>query len=283
MRVHAVVDGAGGGPTVLLVHGVCLSHRSWDPLVAPLVADGCRVVRVDLRGHGRSDRVPGGYDLAGYVADVEAVLDHLDGRVVLVGHSLGGVTAAAVAQRRPDRVARLVLEDPALLLARPAETAPTGPLIDMFRLIRAGAPALQASGVDETRLAERLAATRTPFGVTAGERYLDDAMAAWADGQLHLDVDVLDPIIDPPGAHLGPAFDIDAPIPVPTHVVAADITAPNRVTSREDERRLLAASPQAVFDRAAGGGHNLHDEPAGRQQVLAAVRAAVDAVVQPAV
>ncbi len=274
MQVHAVVDGAAEGPTVVFVHGVCLSHRSWDPFVTPLVDDGARVVRVDLRGHGESDRSPGAYDLEGYVGDVVAVLDHLDRPVVLVGHSLGGVTAAAVAQRRPGRVTQLVLEDPALALARPADAPPAGPLLDLFRLIRRAAPSLQASDTTEAQLAARLAGAPTPFGVPAAERYEPDAMHAWAHGQLHLDVRVLDPIIDPPPHNLGPAFDIDAGLAVPTHVLAADLDAPNRVTSREDERRL-GASPDVRFERVAGAGHNLHDEPAGRARLLEVLREVV--------
>lgn len=270
--MHAAVDGAADDPAVVFVHGVTRSHRNWDPFVAPVVAARRRVVRVDLRGHGDSARVPGGYDLDGYVADVVAVLRDIGAPVLLVGHSLGGVTAAAVAQQQPELVARLVLEDPALLLARPVTTPPSGPLIDLFRLLRRRVPVLQERGVEEAALTERLRSAPTPFGVPAGERYAADALRSWAHGQLHLDARVLDPLIDPPPEHLGDGFDIDAPLPVPTHVLAADLDAPNRVAGRADEERLRAASPDVVFERLAGAGHNLHDEPAGRARLLEVVR-----------
>jgi pimeloyl-ACP methyl ester carboxylesterase len=47
----------GDGPPIVLVHGIIESRRSWDPLIAPLAREH-RVVAVDLRGHGASDRRP---------------------------------------------------------------------------------------------------------------------------------------------------------------------------------------------------------------------------------
>jgi pimeloyl-ACP methyl ester carboxylesterase len=88
---------AGDGPAVVLVHGITESRRSWDPLVAPLIGAGYRVVAVDLRGHGASSKVAP-YDLATMAGDVGAVLA-AEGIVdpLLVGHSLGGAVVSAFA------------------------------------------------------------------------------------------------------------------------------------------------------------------------------------------
>lgn len=94
---------AGAGPAIVLVHGITESRRTWDPLVAPLIAAGYRIHAVDLRGHGDSSKV-GPYDLATMAGDLGAVLAHegLDD-ALLVGHSLGGAVVSALAARGPCR------------------------------------------------------------------------------------------------------------------------------------------------------------------------------------
>jgi pimeloyl-ACP methyl ester carboxylesterase len=94
---------AGEGRPLVLVHGMTESRRSWDPLLAPLIAQGRRVIAVDLRGHGASSKV-GPYDLATMAADLGAVLD-VEGAedALLVGHSLGGAVVAAYAAGGPCR------------------------------------------------------------------------------------------------------------------------------------------------------------------------------------
>ena len=60
--IHVVEDGTPGAPAVLLIHGTGASTAWWDPVVPPL-AGACRVIRVDLAGHGRSASPAGGYDI----------------------------------------------------------------------------------------------------------------------------------------------------------------------------------------------------------------------------
>jgi pimeloyl-ACP methyl ester carboxylesterase len=87
----------GSGRPVVLVHGITESRRSWDPVVAPLVSAGYRVVSFDLRGHGGSSVAPT-YDLGSMSADLAAVIAayELDS-ALLVGHSLGGAVVSATA------------------------------------------------------------------------------------------------------------------------------------------------------------------------------------------
>jgi 3-oxoadipate enol-lactonase len=97
---------AGAGPPVILIHeGICDS-RMWDPQWDSFQRSH-RVVRLDLRGFGRSPYVPGTYS---HAADVIALLDDLKlGPAALVGVSLGGGVALQVAVARPDLVSALVL------------------------------------------------------------------------------------------------------------------------------------------------------------------------------
>ena len=87
--------GRDDGPAVLLLHGVSGSTATYDFLVPGY--PGHRLHRLDFRGHGRSDRAPGAYLLDDYASDAEAVLDAI-GPALIVGHSLGGITADV---RRP--------------------------------------------------------------------------------------------------------------------------------------------------------------------------------------
>ena len=94
---------AGEGRPLVLVHGITESRRTWDPLLAPLLAAGYRVIAVDLRGHGGSSRVAP-YDLGTMAADLGAVLQ-IEGAddALLIGHSLGGAVVSAYAAGGPCR------------------------------------------------------------------------------------------------------------------------------------------------------------------------------------
>lgn len=94
---------AGEGRPLALVHGITESRRTWDPLIAPLIGQGYRVIAVDLRGHGGSSRVAP-YDLATMAGDLGAVLQ-AEGAddALLVGHSLGGAVVSAYAAGGPCR------------------------------------------------------------------------------------------------------------------------------------------------------------------------------------
>ncbi len=96
--------------TLVLVHGFGASNAWWQHQIEPL-ARHQRVIAVDLRGHGRSDRPPDGYTIAQQVDDVAAVLQALAvrGPVVLAGHSMGGFVVTDLALHAPDLVSRLVL------------------------------------------------------------------------------------------------------------------------------------------------------------------------------
>jgi pimeloyl-ACP methyl ester carboxylesterase len=100
-----------GTPTVLL-HALASSSATWTGFTRSLVAAGRFVIAPDLRGHGGSAWT-GDYRLDSVQRDVVGVLDALDiAEFDLVGHSLGAHVAALLAGRRPDRVRKLVLEDP---------------------------------------------------------------------------------------------------------------------------------------------------------------------------
>ena len=107
----AIKDTGGPGTPLVLLHGVTRNGDDWRPIL-PLLAQSHRVITVDQRGHGGSPRAES-YLVADYCRDaVVLVRDRIAGPVVLVGHSLGAMVAAAVAAESPDLVRAAVLEDP---------------------------------------------------------------------------------------------------------------------------------------------------------------------------
>lgn len=111
-RRLAVLDFEGGGAPVLALHGHCGRAAGWAPLAAAL-APAWRVVAIDQRGHGRSDRTED-YGREGYVADAAHAIEALGlAPAVVIGHSLGGVNAYQLAARRPELVRAFVVVDAA--------------------------------------------------------------------------------------------------------------------------------------------------------------------------
>ena len=102
-----------GEPALVFVHGWTCDRSFFAPQ-AEHFARRHRVVSVDLRGHGESDKPEGPYSIATFADDVAHVMERLGlGRAVVVGHSMGGVTVLQLAAAHPERVAAIVMVDPA--------------------------------------------------------------------------------------------------------------------------------------------------------------------------
>lgn len=107
---------ADAAPLVLLHGWAYDGYITWHR-VLPRLAERHRVVSIDLRNHGKSDRIRGRFDVEDLADDVAGVLQALGlGRVSVAGYSMGGLVAQALARRHPGRVERLVL---AATAARP--------------------------------------------------------------------------------------------------------------------------------------------------------------------
>lgn len=112
-RDYPAAAGAAKLP-VLCIHGLTRNSKDFEDVAPWIAAQGRRVLAVDVRGRGRSDRDPrpGNYQPRVYARDMLALLDALGiARVVIVGTSMGGIIAMALAALRPGAIAAVVLND----------------------------------------------------------------------------------------------------------------------------------------------------------------------------
>jgi pimeloyl-ACP methyl ester carboxylesterase/predicted glycosyltransferase len=119
VRVAYDVHGEGNSPTVLLMPTWSIANVEHWKFQLPVLARRYRVIAVDGRGNGRCDRPqsPLAYTDDEYVADAVAVLDETDtARAVVAGVSMGGLRAAALASKQPDRVLGAAMIAPAFAL-----------------------------------------------------------------------------------------------------------------------------------------------------------------------
>jgi esterase len=112
-RLHYLDWGQPGQPALVLLHGFNQTCHSWDELAERMQADGFRVIALDQRGHGDSDRATGGdYGREAMADDPVRLAESLGvERFVVVGMSMGAVHAVLAAVRHPRRVEALVLVD----------------------------------------------------------------------------------------------------------------------------------------------------------------------------
>jgi len=149
--VRIFAQDLGEGDPVVLVAGFGMTHEAWDRQVRVLVETGHRVVAIDQRGHGLSDKPLHGYDVDRLGQDLVAVLDALEiEQCALVGWSFGGQVAFHVAALQPARVTKLVLVGSNAVRASRSDAFPFG---------RAPGPTLEA--MIELETTDRFAARRT--------------------------------------------------------------------------------------------------------------------------
>jgi pimeloyl-ACP methyl ester carboxylesterase len=109
---------AGSGPLVVLSPGMGDLRDVFRDVVGPLVAAGYRVASTDLRGHGDSSTTFAEHGARATAGDLVALVTHLGGPAVLVGHSISAGAAAIVAAEHPELVSALALLDPHLQVSR---------------------------------------------------------------------------------------------------------------------------------------------------------------------
>ncbi len=105
-----MVDFGGGGPTILLLHALMGRATTWWPVARWLTRYG-KVIGLDARGHGRSPHRGGRWRTPDFVADAAELVTGVGAPAVVIGHSMGGLHAIALAAEHPELVRALVVED----------------------------------------------------------------------------------------------------------------------------------------------------------------------------
>jgi pimeloyl-ACP methyl ester carboxylesterase len=199
--------------TVVLVHGFALDRRTWHfqrRFLAESTDPAVRQVIYDQRSHGRSERAPRRSCTIDQLGDdLDAVLRTLapEGPLVLVGHSMGGMTIMALAQRNPQLFAERVL-GVALLATSAAEVGGGGlpgtvlsqrnPVTRAVGLLAGWQPAL-VQGV--RRVGDALIWTMTRY-FAYGDRRIDPARVDLVHSMISANaVDALTDFVDTLGTH----------------------------------------------------------------------------------
>jgi pimeloyl-ACP methyl ester carboxylesterase len=117
-------EASGGDPPIVLIHGWCCDHTYFKPQFEHFAKQGHRVVAVDLRGHGRSDKPHQRYTMQVFADDLAWMCNRVGlSKPVLIGHSMGGIVAFDLAARYPGLPSAVVLLDAAIVLPSTARAA----------------------------------------------------------------------------------------------------------------------------------------------------------------
>jgi pimeloyl-ACP methyl ester carboxylesterase len=142
VRIH--FEAYGDGEPVVLVHGLGASAAAWRRVAPHLAEAGYRVLALDLKGCGRSDRPPGDYSRKALASLVCGFMDKLDvsrARAV-VGHSMGGAIALEIAASRPKRVDLVGVIDGQGVVTSPRILQAAAPVTPLVGTLASGMTAL---------------------------------------------------------------------------------------------------------------------------------------------
>jgi len=242
----------GSHPPLVLAHGFSDNGLCWTRIAREL-EDAFDIVMVDARNHGESSRADvGPEDLANDLAGVIAALGL--GRPALMGHSMGAQTAAEVAARFPDRVARLVLEDPPWRASQPGDD----PMARQRDGFRQWLTAMAGMSVEEIARA----------GAEASPAWDAEEFPAWARAKQQVDLRSLEGVSFRPWQSIVPA------IACPTLLLYGD-PALGGIVDATVAHEAGAANRFVRTQHVAGAGHNIRREQ--NDMFLAAVRAFLQA------
>ena len=224
----AYEESGTGDPAMLLVHCWTGDRSYFAPQISHF-SRAHRVVAVDLRGHGESDKPHETYSPNVFVEDVAWICDQLDVRhSVLIGHSMGGIVVLELAARQPELAAAVILLD-----------APVFPPPDLVEAMRAVAPEF-----------------RGPDYAAAARRFVEGVFLATDDPVRR--AEILDKTVRCPQHVLSSAWEqsilnydasnASAACQVPVCYIGA-------ATPLADLTRFRALCPQLVVGQTVGAGH----------------------------
>jgi pimeloyl-ACP methyl ester carboxylesterase len=255
-------EGPPSGPPLVLLHGGGDRWQHFWPIIPSLIV-GWHIYAPDLRGHGKSGRVPGQYRPEHYVTDIVAFLeDQIAEDVILFGHSLGGWVALLTAAELTEKVQALILGDPPLCIERFLAVEGSEGKIRLWRALRDTVG--RALSVPE--LASALADLPLPAsGQDAPARYgdlpgIDTAhLRSWAKDLSQVDPDVVQYHAEGRLDEYVEKVNVDAAlqqIACPVLLLQGDPSQGGRV-SDGDAKHVLSLLPDGLHRKLEGAGHDL--------------------------
>ena len=224
-------EAKGDKRPLLLVHGWCCDHSFFAPQFEHFAREGHRVVAVDLRGHGASDKPHEPYTMQLFADDLAFLCRELQlKKPVVVGHSMGGVVAFAFAASHPDLPSAIVAID-AGLAPPPTVGSALSSFIDGLR--GPGFRKMLGDYADAVLFLPTDDATRRAR-----------ILAIMTSAPQHVMVSALE------GGHAYDANEAKGRLVVPMLYIAADESPP-----RADIARLRALVPKLHFGHVVGSGH----------------------------
>ncbi len=177
LQIAADLLGAPEAPSVILMHGGGQTRWSWGASAQSLAAHGFRVISLDLRGHGDSDWAPDGdYSFEAFAGDLRAILAVIGARPLIVGASLGGLTALMTCGEAPYAdVAGLVLVD----IAPRVSSAGTDRIVGFMRSTSRGFPTLEEAAVAVAEYLPHRSRPPRPEGLAKNLRRGSDGLYRW--------------------------------------------------------------------------------------------------------
>jgi N-formylmaleamate deformylase len=236
IRIHYLRTG-GARPPVVLLHGLMGSGACWTPLASALDGE-FDVVMPDARGHGGSSAPDHGYRYDDLASDVVGLIRTLGlSRPVLVGHSMGGMTAAVVARRGAEILRGLILVDPTFLSSARQREVHESDVADQHRQVLCSA---------KSELVAR-ARARHPHRSP-------ELVEIQAEARLRTRLAAFD-VLTPPS----PAYrDVVAAIDVPSLLVIGD----SPVVTPDMAAELCGVNPRLRVEQIPHAGHGLpFDQP----------------------
>jgi len=242
----------GEGPVLVMLHGLFGQAGNFGAVQRRLAEGGRKVVALDLRNHGASGHAAGMHyhTMAADVAETLATLDVLP--CAILGHSMGGKVAMALALNRPDLVARLLVADIAPVRYRPHLATYAQAMLDLPlspSLTRAEADTALAAAVDDAGVRAFLL-NNLRLGARPHWR-----IGLWEIAAAMDDIQDWPPVDAPPYA--GPTLFLSG--------------ARSNYVREEHRPAIRALFPSARFVSLKNAGHWLHaDDPEGFMAVLEA-------------
>ncbi len=261
VNIHYYRTGSAsdGKPAMLLLHGITDNGLCWQRVALDL-QDRFDIVMTDARGHGKSDRLGGEFSVPLLAEDAAGVIRGLGlDKPVVFGHSMGAITAAALAAEHPDLVGALLLEDPPLRDAQRFEL-PAGFMEERRREFGA----LRAMSPEE----------RTAKGAALNPGWHALEVEPWAQSKIEVDPAVL--------GYFGsfdryPWREALARIQCPGLLITGD---PDKmaIVTPQIAQESVALWPGGEVAHMAGAGHCVHRDRYG--ETMAAIDAFLDAYLQ---